>query len=44
MNVLTTAMVLLSVSVYWQDVVTGVIMLAAIAMDTLRRIRAGGMK
>jgi ribose/xylose/arabinose/galactoside ABC-type transport system permease subunit len=44
MNVLTYAMVLLGVSIYWQNVVIGVIMLGAIAMDTFRRIRAGGLK
>lgn len=42
MEVLSNAMVLLHVSVYWQKIAIGVIMIAAVAMDTLRLRKVTG--
>lgn len=42
MEVLSNAMVLLHVSVYWQKIAIGVIMIAAVAMDTLRLRKVSG--
>jgi ribose transport system permease protein len=37
MSVLSVAMVMLNVSVYWQNIVVGVILIAAVGLDQLRR-------
>lgn len=42
MEVLSNAMVLLHVSVYWQKIAIGAIMIAAVAMDTIRLRKLSG--
>lgn len=42
MEVLSNAMVLLHVSVYWQKIAIGVIMIAAVGMDTFRLRKISG--
>lgn len=42
MAVLTNAMVLLNVSVYWQNIVVGVIIILAVGIDTYRRNSMSG--
>jgi len=44
MTVLTNAMVLLKVSVYWQNIVVGAIIILAVAIDTFRRNRMSGRR
>ena len=42
MSVLTNAMVLMRVSVFWQKIVVGVIIIVAVGIDTARRNRLSG--
>ena len=42
MEVLSNAMVLLHVSVYWQKIAIGIIMIAAVAIDTIRLRKVSG--
>ena len=42
MEVLSNAMVLLHVSVYWQKIAIGIIMIAAVGMDTFRLRKMSG--
>ena len=42
MTVLSNAMVLLSISAYWQNVVVGVIIIIAVSIDTFRRRKLTG--
>jgi len=44
MTVLTNAMVLMRVSVFWQKIVVGVIIIVAVGIDTHRRSRLSGGK
>lgn len=42
MSVLTNAMVLIGVTVYWQNIVVGLIIILAVGLDTRRRIKISG--
>lgn len=42
MQVLTNAMVLMSVDVYWQNIVVGMIIIIAVGIDTYRRSKLSG--
>jgi ribose transport system permease protein len=41
MGVLSSGMVLVGISPYWQNVVLGAIMIIAVGLDQLRRARLG---
>lgn len=41
MSVLTNAMVLMNVSVYWQNIFVGFIIILAVGLDTYRRLKSG---
>ena len=41
MTIIKNAMVILRIDVYWQDLVVGIVIIAAVGLDQLRRRRAG---
>ena len=42
MGVLKNAFVLLKISAYWQVIVLGVVIIAAVFLDSIKRLRAEG--
>jgi ribose/xylose/arabinose/galactoside ABC-type transport system permease subunit len=44
MNVLTNAMVLMRISVYWQNIIVGAIIIVAVGFDTYRRKRIASVR